>query len=277
MTPNIHTIAHALEQLAPLPLAEGYDNVGLLVGEPHIPCTGVLLSLDCTEAVVDEAIAMGCNMVVSHHPIWFGPRKRLNGEDYVSRTLLKAIRHHIALYAIHTNLDNVQQGVNRMLAQRLGLQHLRILQPHDATLLPQYQAGAGMLGSLPVPTTTHHFLQQVAQALGCSQLRTAGPEGRPVQQVAVCGGSGSFLIGAAIAAGADVLLTADFTYHKYFDHEDKILLIDAGHWETEQFTPELLYSFLTEKFPSFAAYLSKVNTNPVKYHHFATHTHGKYH
>lgn len=277
MTLTIKDITHALEQLAPPRLAEGYDNVGLLVGEPHTPCTGVLLSLDCTEAVVAEAISRGCNMVVSHHPIWFGPRKRLNGEDYVSRTLLYAIRHHVALYAIHTNLDNVQHGVNRMLAEQLGLQHLHILQPLDASQPPEQQVGAGMVGTLPVPVPGHHFLQQVAQVLGCSQLRTAGLDDKPIEKVAVCGGSGSFLIGAAIAAGADVLLTADFTYHKFFDHEDKILLVDAGHWETEQFTPQLLFSFLKEKFPSFAAYLSKVNTNPVKYHHFATRTHGKYH
>ncbi|MBX3102608.1 MAG: Nif3-like dinuclear metal center hexameric protein [Bacteroidetes bacterium] len=252
-----------LEELAPRHLAESYDNVGLLVGLAQAECTGVLFSLDCTEAVVAEARALNANLIVSHHPIWFGSRKHLLGDDYVSRTLMQAIRHDIALYACHTNLDNIASGVNLALGTQLGLQDLQILAPQP----PDMSTGAGMLGTLPEAMTVPAFLAQVSRALGTPYLRWAGAQRvQSVKQVAICGGSGSFLIPRALAAGADALLTGDITYHKFFDGEERLLLVDAGHAETEQFVPALLKDCFMQKFRSFAAYLSKVPTNPVQYY-----------
>lgn len=250
------------EALAPLHLAEGYDNVGLLVGLPNSQCTGVLFALDCTEAVVAEAATLGANLIVSHHPIWFGARKRLVGDDYVSRTLMQAIRQDIALYACHTNLDNVLAGVNQALGQQLGLQDLQILAPKDA----DGHIGSGMVGNLPAPLSVPQLLAHVQAHLGTPCLRWAAARHvDTVSRVAICGGAGNFLIAQARAAGAQALVTADFTYHKFFDGEDSLVLIDAGHAETEQMVPAWLQRCFQQKFPTFATYLSQVTTNPVQY------------
>ena len=358
-------ISGALAQWAPPALAESYDNVGLLVGEPDTPATGVLINLDVTEALLDEAQAKGANLILTHHPIWFGPRKRLNGEDYVSRILLKAIRQGIGLLACHTNLDNVQDGVNRRIGERLGVQDMRILAPksdlalhlgvhvplayHQPVLeamlevgagkrgnyshasfstpgtgtfqalegaqpfvgaigqveqqeevliqviLPSYlkgavlsamrrahpyempsyhifpqngpwnEVGSGMIGILPTPLSKADFLAHVKKQFGCGGIRYADAPVETVQKVAWCGGAGSFLTQAARRAGADAFVTGDITYHKFFDNEGELLLLDIGHHESEQFTSDLLHEKLSEKFPTFAVHLSEINTNPVKY------------
>ena len=366
------TIRHILEALhawAPPSLQESYDNSGLLVGQINAQVSTVLISLDCTEAVVEEAARVGAQLIVSHHPIIFKGLKRFTGSDHVQRTVEAAIRHGIALIAVHTNLDNVSDGVNRGLAARLGLDAhtLRILRPMRSRLkqvvvytpmpaveqvadamyaagagkvgrydecgfhlngegtfrpldgaqpaiglvgqrervqevrtevvvedwqvaavlaaaraahpyeevahgvFPMEQAhqgiGAGMVGELPEPLEEVEFLRRVKKALGCGVIKHTDWTGRPVRRVALCGGSGSFLLGDAIAAGADAFVTADFKYHEFFGAEGRLLIADVGHYESEWHVTDLVYTHLKEqftgKFPNFALLISQENPNPV--------------
>ena len=258
----VQDIINILEQTAPLYLQESYDNAGLIVGEADMPLSGVLFCLDTTEAIVDEALAKGCNLIVAHHPVVFRGLKKINGTNWVERTVMKALRAHVAVYAIHTNLDNVHlQGVNAMIAERLGLSDTRILQPKPGSS----DTGAGLLGVLEGPMDETHFLQHVKNALRAGCVRYTAPLQRPVRTVALCGGSGSFLLRDAMAAGADAFVTADFKYHEFFDADGKILIADVGHFESEQFTIELLYEIVREKFHTFALHCTEVNTNPVYY------------
>jgi dinuclear metal center YbgI/SA1388 family protein len=211
---------------------------------------------------LEEARAKGCNLVVTHHPIWFSGRKRLNGEDYVSRIIMYAVKHDIGLLACHTNLDNIRQGVNQKIAEKLGLTDTFFLQPKAGDM----PYGSGMVGFLPTLMPKTAFLQAVKTAFQCGGIRYAdAPAIEFVHKVAVCGGSGSFLTAQAIAAGCDAFITADITYHKYFDNEEKILLLDIGHYESEQYTSDLICAYLSEKIPTFAPYLSQIRTNPVQY------------
>jgi dinuclear metal center YbgI/SA1388 family protein len=265
MTANntIRAVTEAIEQVAPLHYQESYDNAGLIVGHPDTPVTGILFSLDATEAVVAEAVALGCNLVVSHHPIVFRGLKRFNEATYVERTVMAAIRANVALYAAHTNLDSVlRQGVNEKIAQRLGLTDLRILSPKSPATP---EVGSGLVGMLSTPTDELSWLQQVKQRMNAGVVRHTALLQRPVTRVAVCGGAGGFLLPAAIQAGADVFITADYKYHEFFDAEGKIVIADIGHYESEQFTIELLKDIVRENFPTFALHLTQVNTNPVKY------------
>lgn len=262
---TIRDIANALEAWAPPASAESYDNVGLLTGDPDQEVSGILINLDMTEAVVEEAVARGCNLVIAHHPIWFGPRKRLTPEDYVGRTLIRAIRAGVGLYALHTNLDNVRTGVNDRIAACLGLTQTTFLQPKAQPGEPGTY-GSGMIGYLPAPLPKVEFLDQVKTAFRCGGIRYADSPAATVHKVAVCGGAGSFLTPEALRQGADAFVTADITYHKFFDHENRLLLLDIGHYESEQFTSALIHAFLSEKFPTFAVRLSETYTNPVRYH-----------
>ena len=259
---TVGQVADALEAWAPPALAESYDNVGLLVGDPRALLTGVLVSLDMTEEVVEEAVSRGCNLLVAHHPIWFSARKKLVNEDHVSRAIMKAIREGVNLYAIHTNLDNVRHGVNERMAAALGLEELRILSPRRE----DPETGAGMIGRLPVPMSRQAFLAHVKAAFDCGGIRYSEPaQDQEIERVAICGGAGSFLTKAALQAGAEAFVTADITYHKFFENEARILLLDIGHYESEQFTTQLIAGFLSENFSTFAVHLSKVKTNPVRY------------
>ncbi|MEZ4771574.1 MAG: Nif3-like dinuclear metal center hexameric protein [Bacteroidia bacterium] len=260
---KIRDIAEVLEEWAPLPVAESYDNVGLLVGNEHAEVTGVLVSLDVTEAVVNEAAMLGINLIVAHHPIWFSARKRLNGEDYVSRTIISAIKKDIAIYACHTNLDHVHSGVNQKICDRLDLRDTRFLQ--KKTVFNEESYGAGMIGNLAEPLSKTDFLAKVKSAFHCGGIRYADTDKTFIGKVAVCGGAGSFLTQEAIRQNADALVTADITYHKFFDNEEKILLLDIGHYESEQYTSVLIRDYLSEKFINFAIRLSEVITNPVRY------------
>lgn len=259
---KIKDILSTLESIAPPYLQESYDNAGLIVGDPEAAVTGVLFCLDSIEAVVNEAVEKGCNLVVAHHPIVFRGLKRLNGANYVERTVMQAIRQKVAIYAIHTNLDNVYHlGVNTKIAEKLGLTNTRIL-----ALKPgQTDIGAGLLGELPTPVSEMEFLQNVKKSLRTNCVRHTALRGKAVRTVAVCGGSGSFLLPDALRAGADVFVTADFKYHEFFDAEGKLVIADIGHFESEQFTIELLHDIVREKFPTFALHLTEVNTNPVFY------------
>jgi len=341
---QIREVTAFLEGIAPRSLQEGYDNSGLIVGDPNQKVKGVLVSLDAIEAVVEEARARKCNLIIAHHPIVFKGVKSLTGKSYVERTIIKAIKYDIAIYAIHTNLDNVlHQGVNEKIAERLGLLNTVVLQPKKnleklvvyAPLpqaenvkqlmekealyelggsghlhsslgidssggaariechIPSHQradligklhelegdvhfetmaielgnpcVGAGLIGDLSEPIAESVFLQGLKSKLKTKCVRHTDLRNRRVRKVAVCGGSGSFLLPQAIGAGADVFVTGDFKYHEFFDAEKKLVIADVGHFESEQFTIELIHGILKRKFRTFACYCTEVNTNPVQY------------
>ena len=359
-------IINILEQFAPTAYQESYDNSGLQVGDSNASVTGVLLTLDITEDVIDEAIARGCNMIVAHHPIIFSGLKRLTGRNYVERIVQKAIKNDVLLYAAHTNMDNARAGVNAIIGERLGLAHTSILQampgtlrklytyvPHDSVekvrealfaagageignykecsfgvngtgsfrpgenanptigeaggkreVLPEVklevlvgrhqesavlkamfaahpyeevayeliqlqntnqELGAGLVGMLPVPMPEQEFLAFLKDKMKTGCIRHTDLPGKMIQKVALCGGSGSFLLKDALRAKADIFVTADYKYHQFFDADGQIIIADIGHYESEQFTVELFARLLTEKIPNFAPLLSRTNTNPVNY------------
>jgi dinuclear metal center YbgI/SA1388 family protein len=363
---QIKEIIQHLESIAPSAYQESYDNSGLIVGDANTICTGVLVCLDSTEDIVNEAITKGCNLIVAHHPIVFKGLKKFNGKNYVERTVIKAIKNDVAIYAIHTNLDNVFfQGVNTMIAEKLGLKNTKILvnkiqtlsqlttfspientqavldamysagagqigaykncsfrtegigtfqptddaQPHIGELnknaevkenrieviFPTYLAskiiqalkkahpyeevayylqsienenqevGSGIIGELEMPYEALDFLTDLKKTMQCAIVRYTQPLQKKVQRIAVCGGAGSFLLKDAMAQGADVFVTADYKYHEFFDADGRIIIADIGHFESEQYTIQLIFSIISKKFPNFAVYSTGVNTNPVKY------------
>ena len=354
-----------LEQLAPLAQAEDFDNVGLLVGDEQAEVSGILVTLDTLENVVDEAISKNCNLIVSFHPIIFGGLKKLTGTTYVERVVIKAIRNNIGIFSMHTALDNTSDGVNAKICEVLGIKNPKILIPKKGsikkltTYVPKdgaeqlkealFAAGAGNIGNYshcsfgtdgtgsyragkdakPVKGeigTTHYedetqinmifpqpnedkilralfashpyeevayeifalenadqnlgmgmigklekamditdFLRLVKKRMDTGSIRHSKILDKKVQKVAVLGGSGAFAIGAAKAAGAHVFITSDVKYHQFFESEDKMVIADIGHYETEQFTKNLLVDYLKEKIPNFAIRLSESKTNPIKY------------
>ena len=260
---KIKQITDFLESYAPLQYQESYDNCGLIVGDDKTEIKGTLITLDCTEAVIDEAIATGCNLVIAHHPIIFSGLKKLNGSNYIERTVIKAIKNNIAIYAIHTNLDNVHNGVNAKIAEKLGLINCKVLVPKQE--VNSDLVGSGIIGELKIPINTEVFLESLKAKMQTKCIRHTLIVKEKIQRVAVCGGSGSFLLKNAKAAKADVFITADFKYHEFFDAENKIVIADIGHYESEQFTKDLIYDLLVKNFTKFAVRLSKVNTNPIKY------------
>jgi len=361
----ISDIISYLESVAPSAYQESYDNTGLIIGDPETVITSVLITLDVTEAVIDEAIEFGCELIISHHPIVFKGLKKLNGNSFVERCVIKAIKNDIAIYAAHTNLDSIVGGVNSKICEKIGLTNLKILSPAKDQLLklvafiPEdhldkvreavldagaggigkydkcsfsgkgsgtfrggeeanpyvgekgefhlekefrfetilfrhsknkvvnallkshpYEevaydlypvenslsdVGAGMIGELPGAENEIDFLSRLPHIFECKTIRHTYLLGKPIRKVAVCGGSGGFLLPQAIAAGADVFVTADMKYHDFFDADEKIVIADIGHYESEQFTKELFYEILIKKFPNFALRLSEVKTNPVLY------------
>ncbi len=361
----IKEIIQTLTAFAPPAYQESYDNCGLITGAPSWLCTGVLCSLDTTEAVVLEAVQKGCNLIVAHHPIVFSGLKKINGSTYVEKTIIAAIKHDVAIYAIHTNADNIFDGVNHKIGERIGLTNMKILLPKNHLLtklttfvptqhleqvrqalfragagnignyseasfsakgLGTYKAnenanpflgskglrheepeerlevlipnflrqsvvsallrahpyeevaydlvplanetaliGSGMFGQLPSPCDAIDFLGFIKEAFGLSVIRHTPLLNKPIQTVAVCGGAGSFLTSHAIREGADIFLTADVKYHEFFDAENQIILADIGHWESEQFTVDLLIDVLHAEFPTFGLHKSEVVTNPLNY------------
>ncbi|GHN03233.1 GTP cyclohydrolase 1 type 2 [Cytophagales bacterium WSM2-2] len=363
-TATIKDVTDHLEALAPRSYQEDYDNSGLLIGDSGAIVKGVLVTLDCTEAVIEEAIQTNCNLVVAHHPIIFRGLKKITGQNYVERTVIKAIKNDIAIYAIHTNLDNVHTGVNKKIAEKIGLKNLRILKPRSGTLtklvtfIPRENAGnvlnalhkagagnigeykncsfqvigegtymptgnaqpyigqanqlerveevraevifpshissrvlralneshpyeevayylsqlentnqeigSGMIGELEMPIEPFEFLTGLKLKMNAKMIRHTKPV-RPIKTVAVCGGAGSFLLSTAIAQGADAFVSADFKYHEFFDADGKTMIADLGHYESEQFTKDLLAEVLKEKFTTFAIIFSNTVTNPLSY------------
>ncbi|MGY6650503.1 Nif3-like dinuclear metal center hexameric protein [Wenyingzhuangia sp. IMCC45574] len=362
---KIQEITNYIEKLAPLSYAESFDNVGLLVGDYTTEVTGVLVTLDTLEATVDEAIEKGCNLIVSFHPIIFGGLKKLNGNNYVERVVIKAIQNNIAIYATHTALDNSFNGVSAKMCEVLGLQNKAVLIPqkdtikklitfvptqHASTLREAlFKAGAGgignydncsfntegigtfkgnehsnpaigekgklqeeketqiaitytkhlekkilqalfsthpyeevayeittlentnqhigmgMVGELATAMSSKEFIKYVKQTMNTDCIRHSALLDKEIKKVAVLGGSGSFALGAAMGKGADAYISADFKYHEFYKAEGKILITDIGHYESEQFTKNLLVDYLTKKFRNFAIILSNLSTNPIYY------------
>ncbi len=363
---KVKEITRYLEQIAPLSYQESYDNSGLIVGHPDDEVKKALISLDCTEVVVDEAIAKGCDLIISHHPIVFKGLKRFNGRNYVERTVMKAIKNNIALYAIHTNLDNVAGGVNSKIAEKLGLINQAILSPKSGLLkklvvyVPRVnveevrralfdagagsigdydqcsyntagygtfrplsganptigtvgtqerveetkievvfpaplerqivvamlavhpyeevayhivrienslqQVGAGVIGNLPEPMEVSSILRYLKERLSLNVIRHTELLSKPIERIAVCGGAGGFLLAEAKRSGADLFVTADYKYHEFFDAEGDLVIADIGHFESEQFTQELLLEIIQKKFVNFAVLLTEIDTNPIKYY-----------
>lgn len=363
---KIKELIAPLEQWAPRMLQEDYDNSGLQAGDPETEIGSALICVDCTEAVVEEAVRHGCGLIISHHPVIFRGLKSLSGKGPVERTLLSAIKHGIALYAMHTNLDNVIDGVNAEIASRIGLENLKVLDPKAAQLrklvvfVPTSHAdrlrdamfaagagqigkydecsfnlegtgtfrpgphakpysgetgtrsaeaevrieviyhvpretdileamrashpyeevahdlyplanahqgiGSGALGELPNPLSEKDFLDRLKQVFGLRSIRHSNFIGRPLRKVALCGGSGAFLINKAKAAGADAYVTGDVKYHEFFEADGLMLLADIGHYGSEQFTMHLIARRLGEVFPTFATRLAETVTDPI--HHY---------
>lgn len=262
---RIKDITDYLESIAPLHLQESYDNAGLMTGDSEEEVKGILVCLDSTPEVVDEAIEKGCNLIIAHHPIIFSGLKQLTGADYIQRTVIKAIRANVAIYAIHTNLDNVlSRGVNGRIAERLGLQDIRPLAPLKYSDNPDL--GAGVIGTLDEAMPEADFLAYLKKTMKVEVVRHTALLDAEVKTVAICGGSGSFLLGEAIAGRADVFVTGDFKYHQFFDANGKIVIADIGHFESEQFTVDLICDLITEKFPNFAPNSSERAVNPVRYY-----------
>jgi dinuclear metal center YbgI/SA1388 family protein len=261
---KIQDVTNYLEELAPLAYAESFDNVGLLVGNYNTGVTGVLVTLDSLEETVDEAIAKNCNLIISFHPIIFSGIKKLNGNTYVERVVLKAIKNNIAIYAMHTALDNKKDGVSGKICEVLGLKNTEILIP-KSSLKTQETIGMGMIGELETEMNEAAFLQFVKSTMKTACIRHSELLERSIKKVAVLGGSGSFAIENAIALNADAYISSDFKYHDFFKAERQILLADIGHYESEQFTKNLLVEYLTKKFTNFAVILSEKSTNPIYY------------
>ena len=263
---QIKAFIDSLEQWAPLHYQESYDNSGLIVGDPGANCTGVLCSLDCTEAVVEEAIQKGCNLIVSHHPIIFKGIKHFSGDHYVNRTVMKAIQNNIALYAIHTNLDNVIHGVNSSLADRLHLENRKILAPIPGLFDANGQAvGAGIVGELPLETEPEAFIKWVKEKLQLNVIKYTKILDKKLATIALCGGSGCFLLDQIKAQNIDCFITSDLKYHDFFEADGKYLLMDIGHGESEHFVPALIVDYLKRKFLTFAVLESEVKTQPISY------------
>ena len=255
-----------LHSIAPPYLQEDYDNAGLITGHGDMEIKGVLVCLDAIEAVIDEAIDLGCNVLVAHHPIIFRGLKKLNGTNYIERTIIKAIKNDIAIFAIHTNLDNVfAHGVNTKIAEKLNLQNPSILLPKPNVIHDNFQVGAGMIGHLEKPMSAEYFLEYLKDKMELTTIKHTQLCKPTISTVAVCGGSGCFLLNTAKKQGADIFISSDFKYHEYFDADNEIIIADIGHFESEKYTIDLLYDLINNKFSTFAAHCTKIVTNPIKF------------
>ncbi len=274
---TIREIISTLEAFAPLDLQEDFDNAGVQVAVNSCPdaldaqLTGVLVCLDITEQVIEQAIEKNCNMVVSHHPLIFQPLKRVCGQTYQQRCVAKAILAGITLYSAHTNLDNARGGVNHIIASMLGLNNLQWLEPRGS------EGGSGVIGELPVPMTAMQLLLSLKTLFKVDALfnncrgNSAFAEQKSVcgtiavekeiRKVALCGGAGAFLMGKAREMGADAFITGEIHYHDYFGQD--MLLVEMGHYQSEQYTQELLMKIILRNFPEARVMKTSVNTNPV--------------
>ena len=259
---KIKEVLSALERFAPLPLQESWDNAGLQVGLTETEVSGALLCLDVTEKIIDEAVRKGCNLIVSHHPLLFRGLKTISDLTDVQRTVMKAIREGVCVVSMHTNMDNAQGGVNYKMAQRLGLQNVGFLQPKT---VEGVEAGSGIIGELPEPQAADDFVLAVKKAFGvecamCNELLR-----RPVRRVALCGGAGDFMLDDALRAGADAFVTGEMHYHQYFGYEQQIQICVIGHYQSEQFTPEIFEGIIRRNCPEVETFIAETCTNPILY------------
>lgn len=260
---KVKDITAVLEEVAPLSLQEDFDNSGLLVGDPESEIRSALLCVDITEAVLEEAISLGADMVISHHPVIFHPLKHITCSTYIERVVAGAIRSGIALYASHTNLDSAPDGMSHRLGNLLGLKNVSILVP---SAFCGGGAGTGIVGEPAVQTQMSEFLGFVKSALGLKVLRYSDIAGRgKVTRVALCTGAGGAFVGAAKASGAEVYISSDFRYNNFLDADRDIVIVDIGHFESEYCAIDLLYDIIRKKIPTFALHKSKNSTNPVHY------------
>ena len=257
---KLKEITNIIEQWAPLNWAEDFDNVGLLVGDSSSIVNKAIITIDTLENVIEEAIENNCDLIISFHPIIFDGLKKVNNKNYVERVIAKAIKNNINIYSIHTNLDNHPEGVNFQISKYLELNKTKILIPKI-----DFDGGMGMIGELNKPISEKDFLNFIKNKMRVKMIKHSDFINKKIKKIAVLGGSGSFAIEDAIKAGADCFVTSDLKYHDYFKAENKILLIDMGHYESEQYTKELILNFLRKKIPKFACIISKSNTNPVNY------------
>ncbi len=259
---KIKQVLSALEQFAPLPLQESWDNAGLQIGLTEAEVSGALLCLDVTEAVIDEAEKKGCNMVVSHHPLLFRGLKQISDATDVQRTVWKAIQKGICVVSMHTNMDNARNGVNFKIAERLGLKNVMFMAPKT---VDGAECGSGVTGELSEPMAADDFISHVkrqmeAESAMCNELLR-----RPISKVAICGGAGDFLLDDAVRASADAFLTGEMHYHQYFGYEQKIQICVIGHYESEHFTTEIFRDIIQQACPNVRCEIAQTNTNPILY------------
>lgn len=256
---KVRDIASAIERTAPLRLQEEWDNSGLQVGFPDADVRKVLVCLDVTEAIVDEAAAKGCGMIVSHHPLLFKPLAQVSDATYQQRCVVKALAAGIAIYSAHTSLDNAPGGVNYKIAELIGLQGLEWLVPQAGG-----EGGSGLIGTLPEAERDSDFLRRIKHTFGVECLLHSECSGRPIKTVALCGGAGGFLMRDAVRQGADCFITGELHYHDYFEN-DGMLLAEPGHYQSERYTIDLLAGILAAGCPGLEIVKTSINTNPTRY------------
>ncbi|MBR1839171.1 MAG: Nif3-like dinuclear metal center hexameric protein [Prevotella sp.] len=259
---KIKDVIDALDGFAPLPLQEDFDNAGLQVGLTEAEVSGALLCLEATEQIVDEAVEKGCNLIVTHHPLIFHKLRQVSDADYVQRTVMKAIRHDITIVSMHTNLDSAEGGVNYMIARRLGadMQSVKLLGEHEVNGI---MGGLGIVCQLPEAMGAADFIDKVKETFGVKVAMTNELLQRPVKRVAICGGAGSFMLPQAVEAQADAFLTGEMHYHEYFGHEQEIQIVVIGHYESEQYTINLLEEIIKAKCPEVRTCMTELVTNPI--------------
>ena len=256
---KVKDIIKVIEDFAPLSLQEKWDNSGLCVGSPEAEVSSVLLGLDCTPELVDEAVACGADMIVTHHPLIFSGLKKLTPDDMVGATVIKAVKAGISIYAAHTSADKVMAGVSGAMARRLGLVDLSILDEDGEG------TGLGVVGDLPEPMRAADFVAFVKEKFSLEVMRASRPLDGVVSRVAMCGGSGGSLIGAAMRSGAQVYITGDVSYHNFFTPEG-FMVMDVGHYESEIEIVDILFSLIHKNFPTFAVRITQnINSNPIYY------------
>ena len=259
---KIKQVLSALERFAPLPLQESWDNAGLQLGLTEAEVSGALLCLDVNEAIIDEAMRKGCNLIVSHHPLLFRGLKQISGADYVQRCVIKAIKHDIVIVSMHTNMDNALDGVNWKIAERLGLKEPRFFAQKNIEGL---EAGSGVIGDLPSAMDANTFIELVKNQFHCKYVQCNALLARSISKVALCGGAGDFLLDDAIALGADAFITGEMHYHQYFGHEQQIQICVIGHYQSEQFTSEIFRDIIQGECPGVRTEIAETITNPILY------------
>lgn len=261
--PTLKEITSELEKHFPPRLQASYDNSGIQVESGNGEISKCLVTLDVTEAVVDEAIANGCNLIVAHHPMIFGKGlMRITGNSPVERSIIKAIKNSVSIYCAHTNADSMPGGTSKVMFDKIGIKKFEML---AANSNEDFECGEGAIGELDEETDTMEFLKKLKSAFNCGAIRYTEITKPKVKKIAICSGSGSFLLNEAIRRGADVFVSGDFTYHKYFDADGKIIIADLGHFETENGIKQVFSDIITKKFVNFAVRISDINTNPIKY------------